>query len=508
MKKAIIVGAGPAGLTAAYELLIKSDIKPIVLEQSGDIGGISKTVNYKGNRIDIGGHRFYSKSQTVMDWWTNIMPVEENQGEMPEKSYKRSNKDDQKMMVRNRVSRIYYLRKFFDYPIQLSKKTLSNLGLVKVFKIGISYSKSQLTPKKEINSLEDFFISRFGNELYQTFFKDYTEKVWGVPCSEISAEWGAQRIKELSVWKAILHNFKIKSKKDNSVSQKDVETSLIERFLYPKLGPGQMWETVAKIIEQKGGEIIMNAKVIGLHKNGNQIKSVSYQKSGDPNPHIIEGEYFFSTMPVQELIRSMGKEVPAQIVKISEGLKYRDFITVGLLVNKLELSNSKSQDELIPDNWIYIQEKDVYLGRLQIFNNWSPYMVASDDKVWLGLEYFCNEGDHLWNMDDADFIRMAIDELDKIGIIKKEEVVDSTIIRMPKAYPSYFGSYSEFDQIKKYTMEIDNLFLIGRNGMHKYNNQDHSMLTAIRAVDNIVSDISSKENIWNVNTEQEYHEEK
>ncbi|PZX59513.1 NAD(P)/FAD-dependent oxidoreductase [Hydrotalea sandarakina] len=522
---AVIIGAGPAGLTAAYELVTKTNIQPIILEQSADMGGISKTVVYKGNRIDIGGHRFFSKSDVVMQWWQQILPLQgvgANEVIPNEITYHRKkttvalspngpNPDhtDRVMLIRKRVSRIFYLRKFFDYPISLSFHTLQNLGVVRVIKIGISYVAIRLFPLKKVTTLEEFFINRFGRELYKTFFKDYTEKVWGMPCNAIAADWGAQRIKELSVSKAIMHAIKSVFKKSNSIQQKEVVTSLIEQFMYPKLGPGQMWETVASIIREKGGIIITNAKVNSVNVQNNAIQSVSYINTLNGNTHSVSGNYFFSTMPVKELIAAMGNIVPINIQNISNGLQYRDFITVGLLLNKLSIantSNSTLHNNLVPDNWIYIQERDVKIGRLQIFNNWSPYLVADPSKVWIGLEYFCNEGDALWQMDDKTFIQFAIDELHSIGIIDKQDVIDSTLIRMPKTYPAYFGTYHQFNVIRQFTDSFANLFLIGRNGMHKYNNQDHSMLTAIAAVNNIIHGITSKENIWAVNTEEDYHE--
>lgn len=526
-RTAIIIGAGPAGLTAAYELVNKTDIKPIVLEQSTEVGGISKTVNYKGNRMDIGGHRFFSKSDVVMKWWLDIMPLQGSisKDEILKKIYyhKKSTKvklnpngpdpeaTDRVMLIRNRLSRIFYLRRFFDYPVTLNGRTISNLGILRIFKIGLSYIRIKMFPVKQINTLEDFFISRFGKELYKTFFKDYTEKVWGVPCTEIAADWGAQRIKELSVAKAIAHAVKSLFRKETSIEQKNTETSLIEQFMYPKLGPGQMWETVASIIEEKGGVILKNAKVTMLNIMDDLVKEVKYTDTITAKEYVVKGEHFFSTMPVKDLIIAMGKIVPADVKELSNGLQYRDFITVGLLLNKLKIKNETSTltlFELIPDNWIYIQDRDVKIGRLQIFNNWSPYMVSDMSKPWIGLEYFCNEEDELWSMSDEDFIQFAINELHKIEIIDKKEVVDSTIIRLPKTYPAYFGTYPQFDTIRRFTDNFHNLYLIGRNGMHKYNNQDHSMLTAITAVNNIITGEKSKENIWNINTEEEYHEEK
>lgn len=526
-KIAIIIGAGPAGLTAAYELVNRTDIKPIILEKSGDIGGLSKTINYKGNRIDIGGHRFFSKSEIVMKWWQNILPIEGASSKnnlIKEIQYQNKRntiiltpngpdpeKIDKVMLIRSRLSRIFFLRKFFEYPITLNKKTISQLGFKRIVKIGYTYVLIKFFPIRNISSLEDFFISRFGMELYETFFKDYTEKVWGMPCDKIAADWGAQRIKELSVSRALLHAIKSLFINDKSIEQKNTETSLIEQFMYPKYGPGQMWETVAEIIKSKGGEIIGNAEVDEINWNENRITEVKYKKTKGNTKSVLNGDYFFSTMPVKDLINAFGNNVPEKVKDVSQGLKYRDFITVGLLLNKLKIFNQtkiKTLNNLIPDNWIYIQEKDVKVGRLQIFNNWSPYMVSSKENVWLGMEYFCNEGDELWQKNDNEFVNFAIEELEKIQIIDKDQVIDSTIIRVHKTYPAYYGTYAEFNQIRNFCDQMENLFLIGRNGMHKYNNQDHSMLTAITAVNNIIEGNLAKNNIWDINTEAIYHENK
>jgi len=526
-KTAVIIGAGPAGLTAAYELVKKTDIRPVVIELTNDIGGISKTIVHHGNRMDIGGHRFFSKSDIVMKWWQEILPVQGADSKddiLTEITYRKKQtrvklspggpdpeKTDRVMLIRNRLSRVFFLKNFFDYPITLNFKTLSNLGIIRIINIFFTYMWVKIFPVRNVRSLEDFFTSRFGSELYKTFFRDYTEKVWGVPCSEIAADWGAQRIKELSVSQALLHALRSIFRNENSIDQKNTVTSLIEKFMYPKLGPGQMWETVAGMIEEKGGKIIMNSAVVGINSWENQVTEIVYQDNATGEQARISGEYFFSSMPVKDLIRALGDKAPVSVRNVSEGLQYRDFITVGLLLNKLKIKNETkipTMNGLVPDNWIYIQERDVKVGRLQIFNNWSPYLVADISKVWIGLEYFCNEGDQLWEMKDGDFINFAIRELDSIEVIDKEDVLDSVLIRMPKTYPAYFGTYSRFNEIREYTDTLENLFLIGRNGMHKYNNQDHSMLTAITAVNNIITGEKSKDNIWSINTEDDYQEEK
>jgi protoporphyrinogen oxidase len=492
-KTAVIIGAGPAGLTAAYELLARTDIRPLVLERDEHMGGIARTVNYKGNRIDVGGHRFFSKSYRVMQWWLEMLPLQ--------------NRDEERvMLVRSRKSRIYFLRRFFDYPIRLTLDTLAKLGAVRTFRIGLSYMRSVMFPIKPERSLEHFFINRFGRELYNTFFKAYTEKVWGAPCSRISAEWGAQRVKGLSIAKSIQHFVRGLFGRKGDVTQKETETSLIEQFLYPKYGPGQMWEEVARRVLEKGGEILTGWQVRAIHTSGEKVTAVTAVHSSSGEARRIEGDLFFSTMAVKDLVQGLDAAVPQEIREIGEGLEYRDFITVGLLVDRLKVH--EADGSLIRDNWIYIQEPDVLVGRMQIFNNWSPHMVGDPSKVWIGLEYFCFESDSLWQRTDQELRELAEAEMEKIGIIERADVRDATVIRMVKTYPAYFGAYARFAELRRYLDGFTNLYLLGRNGMHRYNNQDHSMLTAMVAVDNIAQGVASKENIWSVNTEEEYHEEK
>ncbi len=515
-KRAIIVGAGPAGLTAAYELLTKTDdIQPIVIEKSEYMGGISRTVNYRGNRIDIGGHRFFSKSDRVMEWWLKMLPLEASETGSVAIKYHRMEKtiarngngpdpaaENRVMLLRPRKSRIYYLRRFFDYPMTLSKDTLLNLGLWRTFKIGLSYVRSSFLPIKPEQNLEQFFINRFGRELYETFFKSYTEKVWGVPCHQISAEWGAQRIKGLSIWATLAHALKkaTNSSGGADISQKGVQTSLIEQFLYPKYGPGQMWEEVSRQVLEMGGEIRTGQKLATVETYGTRVKSIQIANCATGATETLTGDFFFSTAPIRELLRSFDVPPPKKVLEVSEGLVYRDFITVGLLVPSLKIRN-------VTDNWIYIQEPDVKLGRLQVFNNWSPFMVSNPGQVWLGLEYFCNQSDPIWNLSDAEMVALAKEELSKIEIIDAADVLDATVLRMEKAYPAYFGTYDRFGEIREFVDRYENLFLVGRNGMHRYNNQDHSMLTAMMAVENIIEGKVDKTNLWEVNTEMDYHEE-
>ena len=562
-RRAIIIGAGPAGLTAALEFLRNTDITPIVLEASQEIGGISRTIRYKGNRMDIGGHRFFSKSDRVMQWWMDLMPPEtadaqiSYQGQqrvvavpahLPEEPPLRglgplTHEDaidededlgapgrdsetwvaatvpppansDLVMLIRPRRSRIYYLRKFFDYPITISAATLANLGPLRIFRIGASYVASRLKPIQKEKSLEDFLINRFGRELYLTFFKSYTEKVWGTPCDQISAEWGAQRIKGLSLTSALRHFLRkaftrrLKAA-PGDISQKSTDTSLIERFLYPKFGPGQLWEHVAEKIVALGGEIHLGATVDSIETDPadpTQVLAVSAVSETGKRTRFA-GDYVLSTMPMRDLTRAFAAAaVPANVREVAEGLQYRDFITVGILANKLDVAESTSG--LIKDTWIYIQEPDVLLGRLQIYNNWSPHMVADPTKVWLGLEYFCYDTDPLWSMPDAALAAFAAAELQQIGILRTIEVLDAHVVRVPKSYPAYFGTYNRFDELRTWTDSFANLYLIGRNGMHKYNNQDHSMLTAMAVVDGIAAGHVDKVALWSINTEQEYHEER
>ena len=517
-QSAVIIGAGPAGLTAALELIRTTNIRPIVLEASSEVGGISRTVCHNGNRMDLGGHRFFSKSDWVMNWWQEILPIDAAANASLDLTYQNKKTsvqvagsapdgdDERRMLVRSRLSRIFFLRRFFDYPIKMNVATARKLGLWRLLKVGVTYGWITLFPRTPEKNLEDFMINRFGRELYETFFKDYTHKVWGIPCDQISADWGAQRIKGLNISKALWHAVKQVFKRSTGVAQKGTETSLIEQFLYPKFGPGQMWQEVARLVTEGGGEIHFNQQVSGIEVQDGQVVAVNGtdRASGASFRHACQ--YAVSTMPVRELIKGMGDAVPADVRRVAEGLMYRDFLTVGLLVRKADVLNADGQ--ALPDNWIYIQEKDVRIGRLQIFNNWSPYLVQDEDTMWLGLEYFCNEDDDLWQMDDAALVQFGAGELAKIGILRHQHTLDGTVVRVPKAYPAYFGSYDQFDVVRRFTDSIGNLFLVGRNGMHRYNNQDHSMLTAKLAAEAIASGAASKDPLWDVNIDDEYHEEK
>ncbi|MBR3026356.1 MAG: NAD(P)/FAD-dependent oxidoreductase [Oscillospiraceae bacterium] len=514
MKNIVVIGAGPAGLTAAYELLSKSkdEYSVTVLEGSSEIGGISRTVKYRGNRMDIGGHRFFSKDKEVTDWWENMMPTQGKPsfddiklgrvkklkagGPDPEET-------DRVMLVRNRVSRIYYKKKFFDYPISMKMQTIKNMGFASTVSAGCSYLGSCISKKPE-DSLENFYINRFGKVLYSMFFEGYTEKLWGRHPRDISADWGAQRVKGLSIRAVLKDMF---SKIGGGNKDRKVETSLIEEFIYPKYGPGQLWETVAEEVKKLGGEIRMNSEVVKINTADGKINSLELADGS-----TVDGDIFISSMPLKDLVGGMN-DVPEDISKIAAGLPYRDFVTVGLLVNKLNLKNEtdiKTLGNIVPDCWIYVQDTGVKLGRIQIFNNWSPYMVEKpEDTVWIGLEYFCNENDSFWNLSDDECIKMASKELVSMGVINSTgDILDSHRERVKKAYPAYFDTYSEIDTLIKYLDSFDNLYCVGRNGQHRYNNMDHSMVTAFETAKNIIAGKTSRDNIWNVNTEKEYHEEK
>ncbi|MCR4960086.1 MAG: NAD(P)/FAD-dependent oxidoreductase [Lachnospiraceae bacterium] len=514
MKKALVIGGGPAGLTAAYELLSKTkDIEVVVFEESDCFGGISKTVEYKGNRMDMGGHRFFTKVPEVNAWWDKMLPMQgaptyddiilnrpmplSEGGPDPEK-------EDRVMLTRHRVSRILFDDKFYDYPISLKPETFKNFGFLTTMKVGFSYLGSIFHKRPEDN-LENFYINSFGKKLYSMFFEYYTENLWGRHPSEIDASWGAQRTKGLSIIGIIKDVFG----KVFKVKNRKVNTSLIEEFKYPKLGPGELWDVTASEIEKLGGTIIKNAKVIKVKKNAdNVLTSLTYVKDGVETE--VEGDIFISSMPLKDLVGGMN-DVPADPARIAAGLPYRDYMTLGVLVPKLNLQNKtniKTVSNIVPDCWVYVQDRRVKLGRFQIYNNWSPYMIKDlENTVWVGLEYFVNEGDEYWNMTEEEFSKLGVSEMVKLGIISSaEEVIDTHMEKVKKAYPAYFDTYEEIDTLVDYLKTIDNLYCVGRNGQHRYNNIDHSMVTSFEAVKNIISGNKNKDNIWSVNTEKEYHE--
>ena len=518
MKRAVIIGAGPAGLTAAYELLHREkpeEIEVLVLEESDKLGGISRTVEYHGNRMDMGGHRFFTKVPEVNAWWDAMLPRQgapasddialerkaslQEGGPDPEQT-------DRVMLRSNRVSRILFNGRFFDYPISLKFDTFRNMGLGTTIVAGFSYLKGVLFKRQE-NSLEDFYINRFGKKLYSMFFEHYTENLWGRHPSQIDPSWGAQRVKGVSV-SAVLKNA---IEKQFGRKNRKVETSLIEEFSYPKLGPGQLWEVTAEEITKLGGRILKESRVVGIRKDGaDHITHVIYEQAGKQVE--LTCDYVISSMPIRDLVGGMN-DVPAEPARIAAGLPYRDYMTVGVLVPKLNLKNKtafKTIGNIVPDNWIYIHDRTVQMGRMQIYNNWSPYLIKDlEHTVWVGLEYFCNEGDTLWNMTDEDFAQLGIREMVTLGLIDDAaEVMDHHVERVKKAYPAYFDTYDEMDKLVRYLDSIDNLYCVGRNGQHRYNNIDHSMCTSFEAVKNIINGTRTRENIWSVNTEKEYHEAK
>jgi len=503
-KKVIVIGAGPSGIACALELIKTKKFDVTIVEKSKYIGGISKTIDYKGNKIDIGGHRFFTKNKKVMDFWTSYMKMQGSaaKDEIDKRNYDKNgvnpDKEDDVFLKRRRISRIYYNNRFFDYPIKININTIKNLGFINTFLCGLSYTKASIFKKRETN-LENFYINRFGKRLYETFFKDYTIKVWGRSPKEIDASWGRQRVKGISI-KTIIKNILMPSKVN--------ETSLIEEFYYPKYGPGQMYTIMTNKFIELGGKLLLNSEVIKINKNMNIVTI----KEKDILTNL-SADYIVSSMPIVDLINSFDFNVPRNIKEISDNLPYRDFITVGILTKKLKIKNNtnyKTKKNIVPDCWIYIQDKNVKLGRLQIFNNWSPYMIKNNknnDKIWLGLEYFSNIDDEFYKLSKNKLIDIGIDELEKINILNRKDVIDACVIKQEKAYPAYFDSYKDFDKLRKYLDKFDNLFLIGRNGQHRYNNMDHSILTGLNASYNIINNIKDKDNIWNVNIGDDYHEE-
>ena len=463
--RVVIAGAGPAGLTAAY-ILAKQGYDVTVLEGDDIVGGISRTARYKDFRFDIGGHRFFTKITPVQDLWEELLGDEFI--EVP------------------RLSRIHYNGKFFNYPLKASN-ALAGLGIYEAAMIVLSYGHARLRPSPIEENFEQWVSNRFGSRLYRIFFKTYTEKLWGLPCTEIRAEWAAQRIQGLSLMRAILSATSLQKR---SVHIK----SLIEQFRYPRLGPGQMWEKAAERIEELGGRVLMQHRVKSFEVNdGVTVAAVVETARGTVR---IEGEHFISTIPLRSLVRAIEPAVPREVSEAAERLAYRDFILVALILDR---------EDIFPDNWIYVHTPGVKVGRIQNFNNWSRDMVPLAGATCVGMEYFCFAGDGLWNTPDDELIALAGKELAQLGLAPDTKVVDGTVVRMPKAYPIYDATYKEsVDTIREYLDGLPNLVTVGRNGMHKYNNQDHSMYTAMLAVENMAG---SSHDIWAVNTDLEYHEE-
>lgn len=471
-KHVVIMGAGPAGLTAAYELAVHQQVGVTVLEKDPRyVGGISRTVEQDGYRFDIGGHRFFSKSVEIEDLWTEIMG------------------DD--LLVRPRLSRISYKGKYFDYPLK-AFNALSNLGLSETIRCIASYIKARIAPRRNPKSLEDWVTNQFGERLFKIFFKTYTEKVWGMSTKELSADWAAQRIKGLNLPEAIKNAlFPKKEKKGGEIIK-----TLIDEFRYPRRGPGELWERAAATIGQQGYPVMMGREIISIQHDGNRVTGI-VTRDVNGNTTLECGTHFISTLPMRELVYAFDPPLPSHIRQAADKLKYRDFLTVALIVN---------QAEMFPDNWIYLHDPEIVAGRIQNFKNWSPDMVPDMSKTCLGLEYFCFEGDGLWASSDADLIELASKDLMKLKLCTPGEILGGAVVRQPKAYPVYDDEYKMHvrtirDYLEAYAA---NLQLVGRNGMHHYNNQDHSMMSALCAARNIALD--AKLDPWSVNTDAEYHE--
>ena len=466
-KKVIVIGGGPAGLTAAFNLL-KQGVECVVLEKDDVVGGLCRTVRYKGYHFDIGGHRFYTKVNAVQDLWRSVLGED--------------------LLRRSRLSRIYYGGKFFNYPLR-PFNALLGLGFWNCVLILKSYLQTQLFPDKPEDSFEQWVSNRFGKHLYNIFFKHYTEKVWGIPCREISAEWAAQRIKGLSLFSALKDSL-VKNQNNN----KQVIKTLIGEFDYPRLGPGMMWETVTDIVNKNGGRVQTGSDVKKIKWNNKRVESLEVVVNGQKE--VIKGTDFISTMAIRDLIHCFEPGVPVEILNTAEKLNYRDFLTVALIINKRDV---------FPDNWIYIHDPGVKVGRIQNYKNWSPDMVPDPDTTCLGLEYFCFDGDNLWEMSDQDLVNLGKEELIALGFIDGSDFESGTVVRMPKAYPIYDSEYRlVLRTVREFISSIENLQLVGRNGMHRYNNQDHSMLTAMLAAENI---LGAHHDLWDVNTDREYLEE-
>lgn len=464
-RKYVIIGGGPAGLTAAYQL-VKLGHKPVVLEKDAILGGIARTEEYKGYRFDMGGHRFFTKVKEVEEMWQEVLGGE--------------------FLIRPRLSRIFYKGRFFSYPLKPGN-ALKQLGLLESAAILLSYIRWNLFPYREEETFEQWVTNRFGKRLFETFFKSYTEKVWGVSTKELKAEWAAQRIKSLSLKTAVLSMF---------LKPRKTITTLIEQFKYPRLGPGMMWEAVGRRIEEAGGEVRKKCDVVSVRREGERVTGVIVRDS-EGRESLIEGTDFITSMPLTELVKKLTPDPPADVIHAGASLKYRDFLTVCVIVD---------QPQLFADNWIYIHDPSVHVGRIQNFKNWSPDMVADESKTSLGLEYFCTQGDALWSSPDDELIDLAKKELDKIGLARAADVSDACVYRVPKCYPIYDDDYGQqLPVLRNYIKGMQNLQSVGRAGMHRYNNQDHSMLAAMFAVRN--AELGEAHDLWTVNTEQEYHEE-
>jgi protoporphyrinogen oxidase len=466
----IIIGAGPAGLTTAYELA-KLGSRSFILEADDVVGGISRTVDYKGFKFDIGGHRFFSKVDYVNQIWSEILADE--------------------LLDRPRLSRIYYDGKFFDYPLQ-AVNALTQLGPTEAVRVGLSYLRARVLPANNETTLEEWVSNRFGRRLYEIFFKTYTEKVWGIPCDEISSDWAAQRIKNLSLTEAIRTALLGNGKQRNG----EIITTLIDRFLYPRQGPGMMWEKCVEILDGRGTETTLNARVEQVRHSSGMVESVV---ASTDTGELVEytGRQFVSSMPLRELIYALSPPPPEDVLAAARALRYRDYLTVVLIVDR---------ENVFPDNWIYIHDPSVQMGRIQNYKNWSEEMVPDPSMTALGLEYFLWQKDDQWSWSTERLIELGVHECTKLGLVEPSEVVDGTVVRMKKAYPVYDQDYHDsLEVLRRYLGSFSNLQTVGRNGLHRYNNQDHSMMTGVLAARSIVD--GQHRDVWTVNTEKSYHEE-
>ena len=467
-RRTIVVGAGPAGLAAAYELG-KRGLPGVVFEADDIVGGISRSVAFRGCRLDIGGHRFFTKVQEVEDLWHEILG------------------DD--LLVRQRMSRIYYRDTFFDYPLK-PINALRGLGILEAGRVAVSYLRSQLFPIEDETTFDAWVSNRFGRRLFEIFFETYTEKVWGMPCSEISAAWAAQRIKNLDLLKAVKNALL----GNGGGGSGEVVASLIDSFHYPRLGPGMMWERCQELAAARGIETHLRSPVVGIHHDGRRVAAVDVSAGGELRRQAAGA--VISSMPIGALVRAMRPAPPAEVLRAADSLRYRDFLIVALIVDRAEL---------FPDNWIYVHSPEVRVGRVQSFKNWSPEMVSDPALSFIGLEYFANRGDDLWRLSDDELLELGAEEASTIGLFEPHEVEAGTVVRQPRAYPVYDGDYEAHLQVLRDWLDgFDNLYTVGRNGQHRYNNQDHSMLAGLYAARNIAGE---RLDLWSINEEESFHEE-
>lgn len=485
-KKILIIGAGPAGLATAFKLSKKQDIEVTIWEKSDRVGGLSKTLEHLGNLFDLGPHRFFTKNKEVNEFWKSILPQPD-------------------MLTKNRFTRMFFNNNFFNYPLKLDYQNINKLGFKKGVFIFISYLQAKINPRRPEITLEDFYINRFGKRLYKMFFSGYTEKVWGIPCRNIPKEWGKQRVKDLSLIKMIMDFFaKIAGSK-----KKEKQASLISQFSYPKYGAGFFYQTLADKLIKNGVKIELNMELKGLNHEHEKNNSASGQNKDNQEIKIDNLDYVVSTMPIDGLIKSLNPAAPNEIRNISDKLPYRSSIIIAILYKELKIKNDTdliTEANIIPDNWIYVQDSSVKLGRISLFNNFSDFMLKDKNLPWMSLEFFCNQGDEFWKKADDELIEIGKNELKKIGLADPENFLTAKVVKVEKSYPAYFGAYAEFPKVKDYLDSFKNLLPCGRNGQHKYNNMDHSIACGFAAADIIINDKKDKTALWSVNTDNEYNE--